>query len=79
MDKLKNLLGGGKASSSTEKYPPPAVFPGAKDKSSWKSELDPQSYKILFEKDTERAGTGEYDGFYPAAGEGHFACKVRVI
>ena len=30
---------------------------------------------MLREKATEPAGSGEYDGFYPKAGEGHFVCR----
>ena len=38
----------------------------------WKAELDPAVYAVLREKGTERAGSGEYNKFYPK--EGHFVC-----
>ncbi|EGD80339.1 SelR domain-containing protein [Salpingoeca rosetta] len=41
----------------------------------WKSLLSREEYRILREKGTERAGSGEYDKFYPKKGEGHFACR----
>ena len=41
----------------------------------WKAELSDFEYKVLREKATEPAGSGEYDGFYPKAGEGHFVCR----
>lgn len=50
-----------------------ADFPVKKSKEEWKSELSDFEYQVLREKDTERAGTGEYNKFYPK--EGYFACK----
>lgn len=47
----------------------------AKTDAEWKAELPPDIYRILRQKGTERAGTGEYDKFYPSASEGHFACR----
>lgn len=38
----------------------------------WKSKLTPQQFHILRMKGTERAGTGEYDSFFPT--QGYFAC-----
>ena len=40
----------------------------------WREKLSPEEYRVLREKGTEAQG-GEYDGFYPSAGEGHFACR----
>ena len=40
----------------------------------WQKVLEPFEYKVLRRKGTEPRG-GEYDGFYPAAGEGYFACR----
>ena len=50
----------------------PAVV---KSEAEWKAELSDFEYKVLREKATEPAGSGEYDGFYPKAGEGHFVCR----
>ena len=47
-----------------------------KSEAEWKAELSDFEYKVLREKATEPAGSGEYDGFYPKAGEGHFACRA---
>lgn len=38
----------------------------------WKAALEPRAFHVLRQKGTEPAGSGEYDGFYPA--EGHFCC-----
>mmetsp|Transcript_26782 Transcript_26782/g.73301 ORF Transcript_26782/g.73301 Transcript_26782/m.73301 type:complete len:152 (+) Transcript_26782:56-511(+) len=46
-----------------------------KSDAEWKAELTADVYQILRKKGTERAGTGEYDKFYPKAAEGHFACR----
>ena len=46
-----------------------------KSEAEWKAELPDFEYKVLREKATEPAGSGEYDGFYPKAGEGHFVCR----
>ncbi|EOD32405.1 hypothetical protein EMIHUDRAFT_57831, partial [Emiliania huxleyi CCMP1516] len=45
----------------------------AKSEAEWKKQLNAQEYNVLREKGTERAGTGEYDKFYPKAG--HFVCR----
>ncbi|KAG5181627.1 Mss4-like protein [Tribonema minus] len=58
------------------KFPAPSQYPVAKSAEEWKSKLTPKEYGVLFNKDTERAGSGEYDKFYPKADEGHFACKA---
>lgn len=42
--------------------------------SEWKEHLDAMEYKVLRQKGTSPRG-GEYDGFYPAPNEGHFACR----
>eukprot|EP00475_Leptophrys_vorax_P018714 TRINITY_DN2558_c0_g2_i1.p1 TRINITY_DN2558_c0_g2~~TRINITY_DN2558_c0_g2_i1.p1 ORF type:complete len:160 (-),score=44.64 TRINITY_DN2558_c0_g2_i1:238-717(-) len=52
---------------------PPSSEKVVKTDEEWKAELDADSYFILRKKDTERAGTGEYNKFYPK--EGHFVCK----
>ena len=46
-----------------------------KSEAEWKAELSDFEYKVLREKATEPSGSGEYDGFYPKAGEGHFVCR----
>ena len=40
----------------------------------WRATLAPFEYKVLRQKGTEPRG-GEYDKFYPEAGEGHFVCR----
>jgi peptide-methionine (R)-S-oxide reductase len=42
----------------------------------WKKDvpLSKAEAQVIWDKGTERAGTGEYNKFYPK--EGHFACKV---
>lgn len=47
-----------------------------KSDAEWRQQLSAQEYKVLRQKGTERAGTGEYNDFYPKAGEGHFACRA---
>lgn len=58
------------------KFPAPSSYPVTKSAEEWKKDLSPFEYGVLFKKDTERAGSGEYDKFYPQAGEGYFACKA---
>eukprot|EP00049_Salpingoeca_infusionum_P009696 m.164803 g.164803 ORF g.164803 m.164803 type:complete len:219 (-) comp14410_c0_seq2:1719-2375(-) len=41
----------------------------------WKAKLTKEEYHVLREKGTERAGSGEYDKFYPKKDEGYFACR----
>mmetsp|Transcript_36651 Transcript_36651/g.96761 ORF Transcript_36651/g.96761 Transcript_36651/m.96761 type:complete len:152 (-) Transcript_36651:795-1250(-) len=41
----------------------------------WKAKLSDKDYRVLRQKGTEPARSGEYDGFYPKPGEGHFVCK----
>lgn len=38
----------------------------------WKEKLSPEEYRVLREKGTERAGTGQYDQFFEA---GTYVCK----
>mmetsp|Transcript_4906 Transcript_4906/g.10662 ORF Transcript_4906/g.10662 Transcript_4906/m.10662 type:complete len:151 (-) Transcript_4906:371-823(-) len=46
-----------------------------KSNEEWKQILSAKEYQVLRAKGTEPAGTGEYDKFYPKAGEGYFACR----
>lgn len=43
-------------------------YPVNKPDSEWRAQLTPQQFKILREKGTEMAGTGEYDKHYPDKG-----------
>lgn len=45
-----------------------------KSEAEWKAQLTPMEYRVLREKDTERAGTGEYEKLKPK--DGYFACKA---
>lgn len=45
-----------------------------KSEEEWKSVLSTEEYEILRNKETEDAGTGEYDKFYPT--EGFFKCRA---
>jgi peptide-methionine (R)-S-oxide reductase len=40
----------------------------------WKKVLSPEEYRVIRQKGTESAGTGEYNKFKPK--EGYFACKA---
>mmetsp|Transcript_101446 Transcript_101446/g.282649 ORF Transcript_101446/g.282649 Transcript_101446/m.282649 type:complete len:210 (-) Transcript_101446:142-771(-) len=50
------------------------AVPLKKSEAEWREKLTATQYKILREKGTERAGTGEYDGYYPK--KGYFACAA---
>jgi len=45
-----------------------------KTEEEWKKQLSRKEYHVLREKGTERAGSGEYNKFYPK--EGHFQCAA---
>eukprot|EP00122_Pirum_gemmata_P010652 Pgem_evm1s9856 len=45
-----------------------------KSEKEWKNQLSSQEYRVIREKGTEMAGTGEYNKFQPK--EGYFACKA---
>ncbi|PKY03162.1 peptide methionine sulfoxide reductase B3 [Aspergillus campestris IBT 28561] len=47
-------------------------YPDQRSNDEWRAVLNPEQFRILREKGTERAGTGEYDAHYPA--EGVYAC-----
>ncbi len=51
-----------------------ASVPLTKSDAEWQATLSREEYHVLRQKGTERAGTGEYDKFYPK--EGHFACRA---
>ena len=44
-----------------------------KTEAEWKKELSPEQYRILRQKGTERAFTGEYDRFYE---KGTYSCAA---
>ncbi|CAM9417900.1 unnamed protein product [Sphacelaria rigidula] len=58
------------------KFPVPKTFAVQKTEEQWRADLSPEDYRVLRNKGTERAGSGEYDSFYPKKGEGYFACKA---
>eukprot|EP00300_Choanocystis_sp_HF-7_P041861 c8642_g1_i1.p1 GENE.c8642_g1_i1~~c8642_g1_i1.p1 ORF type:complete len:151 (+),score=19.52 c8642_g1_i1:52-453(+) len=45
-----------------------------KSEAEWRTELSPDEYRVIRQKGTERAHTGEYDKFYPS--QGHFVCRA---
>ena len=47
-----------------------------KTEDEWQQALSSEEYRVLREKGTEPAGSGEYDKFYPQVGEGYFSCKA---
>lgn len=48
-----------------------------KTESEWKAALTAEEYRVLRQKGTERAGTGEYDKFYPE--DGYFVCRACQV
>lgn len=48
--------------------------PKSMTEADWKAKLTREEYHVLRQKGTERAGTGEYDNFYPKS-ESFFACR----
>ncbi|KAJ5089897.1 hypothetical protein N7532_008581 [Penicillium argentinense] len=43
-------------------------YPDKRSEDQWRAVLNPEQFRILREKGTERAGTGEYDSHYPSQG-----------
>jgi peptide-methionine (R)-S-oxide reductase len=69
------LSGMGCTSTHTSKQDKTMSFPTSKSEQEWQNELSPEQYRILREKGTERAFTGEYWnhhdlGVYSCAGCG---------
>ncbi|KAK5987860.1 Peptide-methionine (R)-S-oxide reductasemethionine [Cladobotryum mycophilum] len=51
---------------------PTMSYPDQRTEEEWRAILNPQQFRILREKGTERAGSGEYDKHYPE--EGVYTC-----
>ena len=49
-------------------------YPAGQPKEQWKNKLTTEEYEVLFEKATERRGTGEYNKYYPQTG--YFKCRA---
>ncbi|KAH8427741.1 peptide-methionine (R)-S-oxide reductase [Aspergillus melleus] len=47
-------------------------YPDQRSDDAWRAVLSPEQFRILREKGTERAGSGEYDSHYPT--EGVYGC-----
>lgn len=66
------------SSSNSFSVPPMAAATPAKSPAEYKaaslSQLNDLERRVIWDKDTERPGTGEYNHFKPASG--YFACKV---
>jgi len=50
------------------------AFSVTKSDEEWKQSLTPEEFDVIRNKGTERAGTGEYDKYYPK--EGFFKCRA---
>jgi len=53
---------------------PNARFPLKKTDDEWRAQLGEEEFRVLREKGTEPARTGEYDKFYPE--KGYFTCRA---
>lgn len=62
---------GSNVSSSAPEVDPSTMSKG-KSEQEWKAVLSPEQFRILRQKGTEMAGTGEYDDFHPK--QGTFEC-----
>mmetsp|Transcript_53155 Transcript_53155/g.130285 ORF Transcript_53155/g.130285 Transcript_53155/m.130285 type:complete len:168 (-) Transcript_53155:122-625(-) len=72
---LSRILGGkGKDGQPETPTGPSEEKRVQKTEEEWKKQLSRKEYHVLREKGTERAGSGEYNKFYPK--EGHFQCAA---
>ena len=66
-------LFGKKSATAAVPAAAPAIGPLNKSKDEWKKLLEPKRYAVLFEEDTERAGSSPLNKEH---GEGTFACAA---
>ncbi|PWZ00523.1 SelR-domain-containing protein [Testicularia cyperi] len=61
-----------KMGSTASTQAPPESFPKGKSNADWRAQLNTEQFRILREKGTEMAGTGEFNKHYPK--NGVYAC-----
>lgn len=66
----------GRRSTAADSTPGPDVEPLSLPKSEWKKRLSPEAYAVLFEEDTERAGSSPLDR---EKRKGTFVCAACML